>query len=100
GAVQAMIARQLRNLVRAAELIEEGAPQRAIGEATGVTHQFPLGKLVRQADGLGRDAAEQGLREVEASDYAVKTGRLEEALALELLVCRLAELAPRRAAAR
>jgi DNA polymerase III delta subunit len=95
-----MIARQLRNLVRAAELVEQRAPQSAIVEATGITHQFPLGKLVRQADDLGRAAAEQGLREVEASDFAVKSGRLDEALALELLVCRLAELAPRGAGAR
>ncbi len=93
--LQAMIARQLRSLVRAAELIEQGAPQAAIGEATGVTHQFPLGKLIRQAGVLGAARAEQALREVEASDHAVKTGRLDEALALELLVCRLAELAPR-----
>ncbi len=92
--LQAMIARQLRNLVRAAELIEQEAPQSAIGDATGVTHQFPLGKLIRQAGALGPANAEQALREVEASDHAVKTGRLEESLALELLVCRLAELAP------
>lgn len=98
--LQAMIARQLRHLVRAAELIDQQAPQSAIGEATGVTHQFPLGKLIRQASGLGATNAEQALREVEASDYAVKSGRLEETLALELLVCRLAELAPQRARTR
>lgn len=98
--LQAMIARQLRNLVRAAELIAQGAPERAIGEATGVTHSFPLGKLVRQAGAFGGARAEQALREVEAGDYAVKSGRIEESLSLELLVCRLAELAPRGAAAR
>lgn len=95
GALQAMIARQLRSLVRAAELVAQGAPERTIGEATGVTHPFPLGKLVRQAGALGAARAEQALREVEASDYAVKSGRLDEQLSLELLVCRLAELAPR-----
>ena len=95
--LQAMISRQLRNLVRAAALIEQQAPQAAIGEATGVTHQFPLGKLIRQASALGAANAEQALREVEASDYAVKTGHLEESLALELLVCRLAEFAPQGA---
>jgi hypothetical protein len=36
---------------------------------------------------------------VEASDHAVKTGRLEETLALDLLVTRLAEITrPTRAA--
>jgi DNA polymerase-3 subunit delta len=100
GGLQAMISRQLRNLVRAAELIDHGAPQAAIGDATGVTHQFPLGKLIRQASALGAAGAEQALREVEASDFAVKSGRIDEALALELLVCRLAELTPQTARAR
>ena len=87
--IQGLIARQLRNLVRAAALIEEGAPRETIGEATGVTHPFPLGKLVDQASALGLAAAEDGLRAVEASDHAVKTGRFSDALALELLVTRL-----------
>ena len=87
--IQGLIARQLRNLVRAAALIEEGAPRETIGEATGVTHPFPLGKLVDQASAMGRAAAEDGLRAVEAADHAVKTGRFSDALALELLITRL-----------
>ena len=87
--LQGLIARQLRNLVRAAALIEEGAPRETIGEATGVTHPFPLGKLVDQASALGRAASEDGLRAVEAADHAVKTGRFSDALALELLITRL-----------
>ena len=87
--IQGLIARQLRNLVRAAALMEEGAPRETIGEATGVTHPFPLGKLVDQASAMGRAAAEDGLRAVEAADHAVKTGRFSDALALELLITRL-----------
>ncbi len=87
--IQGLIARQLRNLVRAAALIEEGAPRETIGEATGVSHPFPLGKLVDQASALGLAAAEDGLRAVEAADHAVKTGRFPDALALELLITRL-----------
>jgi DNA polymerase-3 subunit delta len=98
GGLQAMIARQIRNLVRAAELLEQQAPESAIGDATGVMHRFPLGKLIKQATALRAANAEQALREIEASDYAVKSGRLDESLALELLVCRLAELAPQRTA--
>ena len=94
--IQGLIARQLRNLVRAAALIEEGAPRETIGEATGVTHPFPLGKLVDQASAMGRAAAEDGLRAVEAADHAVKTGRFSDALALELLITRLGA-APGRA---
>ena len=87
--LQGLIARQLRNLVRATALIEEGAPREMIGEATGVTHPFPLGKLVDQASALGRAVSEDGLRAVEAADHAVKTGRFSDALALELLITRL-----------
>lgn len=92
-----MIARQLRSLVRAAELIEQRAPQPAIGEATGVHNQWALGKLIRQAQALGRFGTEEALREAERTDFAVKTGKLDESLALELLVCRLADLAPLQA---
>ena len=90
--IQALIARQLRNLVRAAELLDQGADREAVGQATGVTHPYPLRKLVGQASVTGRATAEEGLRAVEASDHAVKTGRYPDVLALELLVARLAEL--------
>lgn len=96
AAVLAMLARQLRHLVRAAELVEQRAPESAIGEATGVTHPYALSKLVRQAGALGRSAAEAGLRAVAAADYAAKSGALDEALALELLVADLAAIAPAR----
>lgn len=87
--LQGLIARQLRHLVRAAALLEEGAPREAIAEATGVRHPFPLGKLADQAAAVGRPAAEDGLRAAEAADHAVKTGRGSDALALELLIVRL-----------
>ncbi|MEX2446496.1 MAG: DNA polymerase III subunit delta [Dehalococcoidia bacterium] len=95
-----MIARQVRMMVRAAELIEARATPDTISSATGM-RGFPLEKLMRQARAAGRPAAEAALRAVEASDHSVKTGRMQDALALELLVVRLATLATGgRAAAR
>jgi len=94
-----MIARQLRMMVRAAELIEARAAPDAIAAATGA-RGFPLEKLTRQARAAGRVAAEASLRAVEHSDHSVKTGRLDDDLALELLVVRLADLAPRGARSR
>ena len=94
-----MIARQLRMVVRAAELIEARAAPEAISTATGAGG-YPLEKLTRQARAAGRVAAEASLRAVEHSDYSVKTGRLDDDLALELLVVRLADLAPRGARSR
>ena len=88
--LQAMVARQVRHLVRATELLEQGANDEAIGSATGVRNGFALGKLVRQARALNRPAAETALREIERSDQLVKTGKLTDVLALELLTIRLA----------
>ena len=94
-----MVARQLRMMVRAAELIEAHAPPEAISSATGA-RGFPLEKLMRQARAAGRTASEASLRAAEQADHSVKTGRLDKDLALELLVVRLADLAPRGARAR
>jgi DNA polymerase-3 subunit delta len=97
--IQAMIARQVRHLVRATELLEQRADRSAVMEATGVRSKFPLDKLLRQAQSMSRAAAEQALREIERSDNDVKTGKISDVLALELLVMRLASLTQRRPAA-
>lgn len=97
GTVQVMIARQLRLLVRATELLEARASQDDVASTIGV-RGYPLTKLMRQARATNSQAAEAGLRAAEAADHAVKTGRLQsdkaDVLALELLVVQLAALAP------
>ena len=92
--IQGLIARQVRNLVRAAELLEAGAERDEIGSATGVTHPYPLRKLTAQAQAIGREGAERQLRAIEAADHAVKSGRYSDALALDLLVTTLAANRP------
>ena len=94
--ILSMVVRQLRMMVRAAELIEAHAPPEAISSATGA-RGFPLEKLMRQARAAGRNASEASLRAAEHTDHSIKTGRLKDDLALELLVVRLADLAPRGA---
>lgn len=89
--LQIMVARQLRSLVRATELLERHATQQEVGDATGL-RGFPLTKLMRQSRQIDRATAESYLREVKAADFAVKTGRLTDELALELLVCTLGGL--------
>ena len=96
GHVQIMLARQLRHLVRATEILEGHGSQDDVGALTKV-RGFPLTKLIRQARATHRGAAEAALRAAETSDHAVKTGQLEAELALELLVVELAALAPRHA---
>jgi DNA polymerase III subunit delta len=94
--VQIMVGRQLRHLVRATELLERHASQQEIADATGL-RGFPLTKLMRQARQVTRPVVEANLRDLEATDFSVKTGKQGDELALELLVCRLAERAPRAA---
>ncbi|MEX1022660.1 MAG: DNA polymerase III subunit delta [Dehalococcoidia bacterium] len=99
--VQLMVARQVRLLVRATDLVEAHASQDEIAAATK-TRGYPLTKLMQQARATHRGAAEAALRVLEETDHAVKTGKYSlsgrdsDALALELLVVRLAALAPRR----
>lgn len=90
--IQSMLARQFRHLVRATELLQQGAAEQSISEATGVRSRFPLGKLMRQARSTTMDSAESALREIESSDHSVKTGRLAADVALELLLTRLATI--------
>lgn len=86
------VARQLRLLVRATELLADGADEQHIGERTGA-RGFPLTKLVRQARQTNSTAAVAALHAAEAADHAIKTGQRPDMLALELLVTRLAEIA-------
>ena len=94
--VQIMVGRQLRHLVRATELLERHASQQVIADATGL-RGFPLTKLMRQARQVTLPVVEANLHDLEATDFRVKTGKQSDELALELLVCRLAERAPRAA---
>jgi DNA polymerase III subunit delta len=95
GYLQVMVARQLRHLVRATDLLEHHASQQEVAEATGLRGGFPLTKLMRQARQTSRAAAEANLRDLEAADFSIKTGKMSDELALELVVCRLAARAPR-----
>jgi DNA polymerase-3 subunit delta len=97
--LQVMIARQLRQLVRATELLESHASQQEVAEATGVRGGFPLTKLMRQARQTSRAAVEARLRDLEAADFSAKSGRVPDELALELfLTAPLRPLRPLRGA--
>ena len=93
GYLQVMVARQLRHLIRGTELLERHTPEAEIAEATGL-RGFPLTKMMRQARQTNRTAVEASLHDLEAADFAVKSGRMNDELALELVVCRLAAHSP------
>jgi DNA polymerase III subunit delta len=85
-----MVGRQLRLLALARELTEQGVSQREMGARLGVNSQFALRKTLEQARRhSGPDISWRYQRLLEA-DLAIKRGRLEPDLALELLVADLA----------
>ena len=55
--IQGMIARQVRHLVRATELLEQGADRSAVMDATGVRAKYPLDKLLRPSRPCARSNA-------------------------------------------
>jgi DNA polymerase-3 subunit delta len=85
-----MVGRQLRLLALARELMEQGVSQWDMGARLGLPSQFALRKTLEQARRhSGPDISWRYQRLLEA-DLAIKRGRLEPDLALELLVADLA----------
>ncbi len=83
--VVAMVERQLRLLALARNAMDEGAPQNDLGRRIGATSDFVLRKTVDQARRHSfADITYRYERLLEA-DLAIKTGRMEPDLALELL---------------
>ncbi len=83
--VVAMVERQLRLLALARDAMDEGVRQGDLGRRIGVTNDFVLRKTVDQARRhTFADIAYRYERLLEA-DLAIKTGRMEPDLALELL---------------
>ena len=86
--VISMLARQVRLVLLAQEMLLRRLPQAEIGTRLGLTSSFPLRKTLDQA----RRSTPQSMRLLHQmlleSDIAIKTGELEERLALEVLVAR------------
>ncbi len=84
----AMLARQVRLLILAQELIKERVSEAEAGRELGITSSYPLRKTMEQA----RSTPPASVRRLHAglleTDIAIKTGALGETLALELLVAR------------
>lgn len=90
--IQAMIARQLRLVTVAKELVETGVPRAEMGRRLELRADFAVRKTLEQA----RRFSWSRLRGLYACllemDLAIKQGRQDEDLALELLVARAAVL--------
>jgi len=87
------LVRQYRQVIIAQVLLREGFAAIQIGERLGITHQFPLGKVIDQASRYPAERLEQAYRRLLDADVAVKTGIMDIDAALELLIVDLAEIA-------
>jgi DNA polymerase III subunit delta len=85
----AMIVRQFRLLVQIRELSEEGLRPPAIAQRLRI-HSFVADKLHQQSQRFRLDQLEQVYAHLVDIDVGVKTGRMEMATALNLLVASLA----------
>ena len=84
--IVAMIARQLRLTTLARDLIDRNHGEKDIGNRLGISRDFALRKTVEQSRKHSRSSLEWLYRSLLEADLAVKRGRLEQDLALELLV--------------
>ncbi len=90
GDILNRLSSQVRLVLLARELSGSGVPPDEIGKRVGIKHGFALEKTLRQARQFNRPYLESVHRRLLAADVAIKTGQLDERLAIEILVARLA----------
>ena len=86
----AMIERQLRLLALARDLTDRGVPQSELGRRMGTNSDFVVRKTLGQARRMTLQDISRKYRRVLESDLAIKQGRLEPAVSLQLLAADLA----------
>ena len=98
--VLAMLARQVRLTLLAQELLRDKVPNEEAGRRLGIASEFPLRKTMDMARRLPPLRLRTAHSLLLDTDVAIKTGVLEERVALELLIARLCvDPAPRTAGA-
>ena len=85
-----MIQRQLRLIALARDLTDRGVSQADLGRRMGTNSDFVVRKTLTQARRLTLPQIRSKYRRVLESDLAIKQGRLEPAVSLQLLVADLA----------
>ncbi len=84
-----LMARQVRILLLAKHLSADGLNREEIGRRVGINHSFVLDKTLRQIGRFSPDYLADIHRELLWADLAIKSGRLNDRLALEILAARL-----------
>ena len=89
-ALLGMIVRQFRILIQVKELTERGLSQQKMASQLRL-HPFVVKKAVRQAMNFSMEQLEAIYRKLLETDVAIKTGQMDEVLALDMLVVGLNE---------
>ncbi|HEY7268582.1 MAG TPA: DNA polymerase III subunit delta [Dehalococcoidia bacterium] len=90
--LHSLIVRQYRQVLTAQAMLREGFAAPQIGERLGITHSYPLGKVIDQASRYPADGLDKAYRRLLESDAAIKTGLMDIDTALDLLIVDLAEI--------
>jgi len=90
--ILAMLSRHLGILMKIKKLEEKGVPQPEMAKITGVP-SFIIAKTRKQASLFTTDALKQLIRECMETDLAIKSGKMNPRLALELFVIKWKQLA-------
>jgi len=84
-----MIARQFRQMLQVKILSEEGADIKKIASSLKVT-PYIAGKIQMRAKGFSLRQINQALKDIFEYDTAIKTGKMKDRTAVDLLVAKLA----------
>ena len=88
--VMSLISRQIRLMIRTAELLEQGTQKKMIGEIIGVRSNYPLNKIIKQTQKNDPKKSISDLKYLELTDSYIKQGKMTEQLGLELIICNFA----------
>jgi DNA polymerase-3 subunit delta len=86
--VLSMLARQIRILIQVSELQDQGLGQAEVARRLKL-HPFVAEKGLKQARNFDKTQLEAAHRRLVEADWSIKTGKLEDTLALDLLVVEL-----------
>jgi DNA polymerase-3 subunit delta len=89
GYIMTMISRQVRLMIRAKELKNQGKSRVAIQNQLGIAQEFALRKTLEQADRYSLERIKEVYHKLLEADLSIKTGRYEDELTLNLLVAEL-----------
>ena len=90
--IVSMTARQLRLVTLAKELMDRREGEKAIKDRLGINHDFALKRTMEQARKHSWNSLEWLYKKLLEADLAVKQGRMNQDLALELMVTEAANL--------